>query len=236
VPIQEMAGYGQFTRTPEQLDREILYSAEDLIKKGGFALRNPTTGRDSDGVLETGQVMSLLENGFWVAYGDTAAVDEAVTLTEGTAITAGTYTLTFGGDTTGDIAFDAPAATIRAALEALPSIGAGNVTVTGGPVNTAPVVITFTGDLGDLDVGAVTSDQTDLTGTFTIGTTGGTSTGGTAAGILANGVDVSDSNQAINIYFSGWFKTDMLIGMDANALTDLNATQNAQYGWTHVNP
>src|SRR5688572_19737370 len=124
-----MAGYGEFSRTPDQLDREILYSTHGLIKKGGFALMLPDGGPNDDGVYETGQVMSLLENGFWVAYGDTAAVDEAVTLTEGTAITAGTFTLSFGGDETAPINFDDTAAEIRAALEALPSIGVGNVTV-----------------------------------------------------------------------------------------------------------
>src|SRR3954466_7372758 len=45
--------------------------------------------------------------------------------------TAGTFTLTFGGQTTTGIAFGAAASAVQIALEALSSIGAGNVTVSG---------------------------------------------------------------------------------------------------------
>jgi hypothetical protein len=44
--------------------------------------------------------------------------------------TAGTFDLDFGGDTASGIAYNASAATVQAALEALTSIGTGNVTVT----------------------------------------------------------------------------------------------------------
>ena len=51
--------------------------------------------------------------------------------------TAGTFRLKFKGETTADIAFNAPAfenpASVQAALEALPAIGAGNVFVRNGP-------------------------------------------------------------------------------------------------------
>ena len=50
--------------------------------------------------------------------------------------TGGTFTLTFEGDTTGPIPFDATAAQVQAALEALPNIGPGNAETTLGPVNT----------------------------------------------------------------------------------------------------
>ncbi|MGA5542697.1 hypothetical protein ACPCIR_12665 [Mycobacterium sp. NPDC051198] len=44
---------------------------------------------------------------------------------------AGTYKLGYAGEPTGDIPVDASIATIQSALEALPSLGPGNVTVTG---------------------------------------------------------------------------------------------------------
>lgn len=44
--------------------------------------------------------------------------------------TGGTFTATFGGDTTSAIAYNATAATLEAALEALDAIGSGNVSVT----------------------------------------------------------------------------------------------------------
>ncbi len=60
--------------------------------------------------------------------------------------TGGTFTLTFEGDTTGPIPFDATAAQVQAALEALPNIGPGNAETTLGPVNTTVgVVIDFYG-------------------------------------------------------------------------------------------
>jgi len=100
--------------------------------------------------------------------------NEKVTLTGGgTGLTS--YTLTFGGQTTASIAAAANATAIRQALEALSTIGVGNVLVTGGPVTSTPVQITFTGALGGTDVGNVTTTPTGGTGTVTptVPTTGG---------------------------------------------------------------
>jgi YD repeat-containing protein len=47
--------------------------------------------------------------------------------------TGGTFTLTFGGDTTGGIAYNASAATVQTALIGLVSIGSGNAVVTDAP-------------------------------------------------------------------------------------------------------
>ncbi|MBX3411469.1 MAG: hypothetical protein KF708_02035 [Pirellulales bacterium] len=63
----------------------------------------------------------------------------------GTAPTSGTFKLTFSGQTTAAIAYNASAATVQAALAALSTIGAGNVSVTGGPGPAAPWTITFQG-------------------------------------------------------------------------------------------
>lgn len=49
--------------------------------------------------------------------------------------TGGTYTLTFGAQTTTPLAHNASTATVQAALAALTNIGAGNVTVTGTPTS-----------------------------------------------------------------------------------------------------
>jgi hypothetical protein len=59
--------------------------------------------------------------------------------------TGGTFTLTFEGDTTGPIAFDATAAEVQTALAALPNIPPGTVEATLGPVNTTGVLIDFYG-------------------------------------------------------------------------------------------
>ena len=90
--------------------------------------------------------------------------------------TAGTFTLTFSGQTTAAIAFDASAANIESALEALSNIV--DVTVTGSGTSGDPRVVTFV-DPGSQNVVEMTADDTNMTGgTLTIMTTveGGTGT------------------------------------------------------------
>lgn len=62
--------------------------------------------------------------------------------------TAGQIKLTFQGQQTADIAFNATAGTVQTALEALSNIDPGDVVVSGGPGNsggTTPYFITFLG-------------------------------------------------------------------------------------------
>lgn len=77
------------------------------------------------------------------------------------AASAGTFTLTYKGQTTGNIAFNATASAVQTALIALSTIGSGNVSVTGA----APTwTVAF--------VGALAQDATLMTGS------GGGLTGG----------------------------------------------------------
>jgi hypothetical protein len=69
--------------------------------------------------------------------------DTVETVTINGAPTGGTFTLTFGGQTTSALAYNATAAQVQAALVALSSIGAGNVTVTGAAGG--PYTVTFVG-------------------------------------------------------------------------------------------
>ncbi|WP_236241169.1 phage tail family protein [Streptomyces sp. CC228A] len=92
------------------------------------------------------------------------------------AASAGSITITFDGETTGSIAYDADAATVQAALEALPNVEAGDVTVSGGPLPAA-VSLSFAGQYLGVDVPEVTVTPTGLTGgtvTVTTVTEGGT--------------------------------------------------------------
>jgi hypothetical protein len=79
---------------------------------------------------------------------------------------AGQYKLSFRGQTTADLSFNATAAQVDSALEALSTIGAGNVTVTGGPGATAPLVVAFSGALTNSDQPAIatTAGTTPLSG------------------------------------------------------------------------
>jgi len=87
-----------------------------------------------------------------------AAVAEVQTLTISGIPTGGTYTLTFDGETTTPLAFDAAAAAIQAALLALDNLDPGSVTVTG----TGPYTITFTTGAGN--VPQVLANGSGLTG------------------------------------------------------------------------
>lgn len=66
--------------------------------------------------------------------------------------TTGNFELTFDGQTTADIAFNATAAVVQTALEALATIKSGNVTCSGGPLPATPIVIKFANALGEKDV------------------------------------------------------------------------------------
>lgn len=78
--------------------------------------------------------------------------------------TGGTYTLTYGGQTTAGIAYNATATQVRNALTALSSIGTGNVSCSGGPHPDSAVTVTFTGALAGTDVAQMTASGTGLTG------------------------------------------------------------------------
>ncbi|MFV2068888.1 MAG: DVUA0089 family protein, partial [Pirellulales bacterium] len=88
--------------------------------------------------------------------------------------TSGTFQLDFQGDATpAALNFNATAGDIQVALETLPSIDPGDVMVTGGPLNVAPVTIEYTGQyLGDDtiatgDLSVVGSTVTPATPTVT---------------------------------------------------------------------
>lgn len=89
--------------------------------------------------------------------------NEAQRISASPAPVAGTFTLTYDGQTTSPLDYDATAAEIDAALEALSNIGAGDVTCTGGPINASPVLVTFSGLLAATNVVAI-SATSSLTG------------------------------------------------------------------------
>jgi hypothetical protein len=85
--------------------------------------------------------------------GDTinrAAVAEVQTVTITGTPTGGTFTLTYSGQTTAGIAFNAAAAAVQSALEALSNIEPGDVVVGGGPGPGTPYTVTFLASLGNV--------------------------------------------------------------------------------------
>ena len=76
---------------------------------------------------------------------------------------SGTYRLSFGGVSTGNIAIGASAATLKTALEGLSSIGAGNVNVTLAVNGTHRVyTVTFQNGKGNQNVESILPDATNL--------------------------------------------------------------------------
>lgn len=78
--------------------------------------------------------------------------------------TGGTFKLQFKGQRTTALDFDSSAAEVVAALEALPSIGTGGVTATGGALPGANVVITFAGNNAARAQPLITVVESALTG------------------------------------------------------------------------
>ena len=77
----------------------------------------------------------------------------------------GTFTISHGGFTTGAIPFNATASEVQSQLEALPSIGAGNVHVNGGPGDEgghAPYTVVFVGKLAEQAITPLTTDRSAL--------------------------------------------------------------------------
>ena len=79
-------------------------------------------------------------------------------------VSAGTFTLSFGGYTTDPIAYNASAAVVEAALEALNSTGLGACTVSGA---SPKWTVTFTGNLAATDVALITGTNVDMSGGIT---------------------------------------------------------------------
>jgi len=78
--------------------------------------------------------------------------------------TGGTFTLTFGGNTTAAINWNDPASTVQTRLQALASIGAGNALVTGGPGPATPWVVEFAGTMAKTAEALITRTTNSLTG------------------------------------------------------------------------
>lgn len=76
-------------------------------------------------------------------------------------VDGGTFTLTYGGQTTGALAWNASAAVVEAALEALSTLGLGTATVT----DSSPIwTVTFTGSLASTNVSMISGNGASLTG------------------------------------------------------------------------
>ena len=127
-----------------------------------------------------------------------AAVNEVQTLTITGSPTGGTFTVTYDLQETGSIPYDAAADVVEGFLEALSSIGEGNISVTGSAGG--PWACEFINDLAGTDVDAMTTDNALLTGGSTPDVTVTETTAGAAAtGTWANFASDIDAEPGVQI-------------------------------------
>lgn len=168
------AGGGPYTVTFEgrlsNQDVPLLVAADALT--GGttpdVTVAEATKGSSSYSglfVLNSGLVLAKSADGKKVIpYTGDTNIDEVQTITVTGTPTGGTFALEFEGEQTANIAFNANAAAVQAALEALPNLDAGDVAASGGALPGTPVVITFGGDRGGQTVEILRAVNQALTG------------------------------------------------------------------------
>jgi flagellar hook protein FlgE len=141
----------------------------------------------------------------------TPAVAELQTMTIDAASTAGTFTLTYNGETTGNIQWNATTGDIQTALEALAGVSAGDITVGGSNLSAGgPTTFTFLGSAGDVPM--ISFDFSGLTGPTQGGSSVAETTKGRAVqGILGNTATASLVNGQLRITDTtgGYSRSDM---------------------------
>jgi len=113
----------------------------------------PAVTAVDSGVIANGAVDITADAGEYVLFG---VVNEKQSVK--VDATGGKFKLKYSGQTTADIAYNATAAVLREALEALSNIAVGEVAVTGGPGSsggTTPYIVTFLEALSGTDVAAL---------------------------------------------------------------------------------
>jgi len=142
-----------------------------------------TDSGDHQNYKITNQVKRILDPNTAVVVQQASDELQSVTITG--APTGGTFTLTFGGNTTAGIAYNALASAVQTALQALASIGAGNALVTGSAGG--PWTVQFTGTLGKANQAQMTASGAGLTGGSSPGVSIATTQNGAAYATISTG-------------------------------------------------
>jgi hypothetical protein len=128
-----------------------------------------------NGYIPSGILLGqIASSSLWGPYAGNASEIQTVTVT-GTP-TGGTFTLTFDGQTTAAIAYNAAAATVQAALEAMSNIQPNDAVVTGSAGG--PYTVTFGANKLGTNVPQMTASGASLTGGTSPSVTVATGTGG----------------------------------------------------------
>lgn len=149
----------------------------------------------------------------------------------------GVFRLGFRGKTTTDIAWNAAALDVETSLEALSTIGAGNVSVAGAAGG--PYTVTFQVDLGSENVDPLTYDKSDLIGPPGVGdetltlTITVSSKGPNDWSVAENWIDPDTGNSGVPVTGDDVFiedgRSDILYGLDQSAVTLNSVKLNSRY-------
>ncbi len=138
---------------------------------------------------------------------------QTVTIGNQSTVGGGTFTLTYSGQTTAAIDWDASAADVDTALEALSNIGAGDVSVSGSAGG--PWTVEFTGALAGTNVAQMTGNGNSLTGS--------------AVGVAetVQGYAVRDEIQSVDVSGANGGTFTLTYSGQTTAAIDWNATPAA---------
>lgn len=162
-----------------------------------------------------------------------AAMNEQQTITLLGTITGGTFTLTFNGQTTSTLAYNAANTDVQSALQALTTIGAGNATVSGS--SGGPWIVTFTSALAGAEQPLIIGDATSLTSTPAITVTEIRAAGGYDTVVRIDATGILYSATQYSVVFGGSIGNLINIGDSAGTVeTAINTALNESYAWTSV--
>ncbi len=142
-------------------NRSLIISPGDEISLLGDSTLQTYFAFSQTQALKEGSIGRLYGFDLYMSQLVPAANSPVWTVTLGSGNTGGTFTLTFNGQTTAGIAYNATGATVQTAFLLLSSVGAGNATVTGSAGG--PYTVTFTGSLANTSL-ALTGSGAALTG------------------------------------------------------------------------
>jgi hypothetical protein len=159
--------------------------------------------------------------------------NEIDTITPSGTVSGGNWTITVEGETTGNIAHNANAATIQAAIEALGGVDKGDVVVTGGPLSATgpvvPVVLTWGGQFLH-KVMTVTITVSGLTGGGTaalVQTQAGVSTNGIGGFLWPDALTLLAGNETLaQVLMEGEIHYDEIVLPSGSSAAQLKAQLN----------
>lgn len=125
-------------------------------------------------------------------------VNEVQTVTVNGTPTGGTFQLSYNGQTTGTIAYNAAASVVQTALQGLATVGSGNLLVTGGAGG--PYTCTFAGSKGGMKI--VNLIVGDAGASLTGGSTPSVSVARTTPGGLAETAKIPVVPDDIDVYLA----------------------------------